>query len=123
MGKGDSVCRITVKGGEEWGDRAGDLLSGFKREDIDSALLEVAGALKRTERELRIKTRKLAQVAQVEDDPADIVARSPEMQNVMALARTIAKVESTVLITGESGTGKERVARFVHDSSACAAGP
>jgi len=45
------------------------------------------------------------------------------MQRVMELARTIAKVDSTVLITGESGTGKERLARFVHDQSACADGP
>jgi len=45
------------------------------------------------------------------------------MQRVMNLARTIANVDSTVLITGESGTGKERVARFVHDQSACADGP
>jgi transcriptional regulator with PAS, ATPase and Fis domain len=45
------------------------------------------------------------------------------MQRVMELARTIAKVDSTVLITGESGTGKERVARFVHDQSTCADGP
>ena len=61
--------------------------------------------------------------AQIEEGPGDIVARSPAMQRVMELARTIAKVDSTVLITGESGTGKERVARFVHDQSACADGP
>jgi two-component system response regulator HydG len=41
----------------------------------------------------------------------------------MELAGIIAKVDSTVLITGESGTGKERVARFVHEHSACAEGP
>ncbi len=45
------------------------------------------------------------------------------MRRVVELARTIAKVDSTVLISGESGTGKERVARFVHDQSACADGP
>src|SRR6476619_4546102 len=45
------------------------------------------------------------------------------MPRVMELARTIAKVDSTVLITGESGTGKERIARFVHEHSACADGP
>src|SRR6185503_17946981 len=52
-----------------------------------------------------------------------MVSRSPEMQRVMELAKTIAKVDSTVLITGESGTGKERFARFVHENSARADGP
>jgi transcriptional regulator with PAS, ATPase and Fis domain len=45
------------------------------------------------------------------------------MRRIMGLAKTIAKVDSTVLITGESGTGKERVARFVHDNSARSGGP
>jgi DNA-binding NtrC family response regulator/predicted hydrocarbon binding protein len=123
MAKGDSACHITAKTVEEWGETAGDQLMAFKRVEIDAALLEITETLKRTERELRKQTRKLAQVAKVEEDPADIVARSPEMHRVMELARTIAKVDSTVLITGESGTGKERVARFVHDQSACADGP
>jgi len=123
MAKGDSACHITVKSAEEWGEAQSDQLVGFKRVEIDAALLEITKTLKRTERELLRHTRKLAQVAQVDEDPSDIVARSPGMQRVMEFARTIAKVESTVLITGESGTGKERVARFVHDNSACAHGP
>ena len=123
MGKGDAACHITVKSREEWGDGAERQLSGFKRDDIDAALLEVSEALKRAEHELRVRTRKLAQVSHSEEDPTGIVARSPEMKRVVTLARTIAKVESTVLITGESGTGKERIARFVHTHSACADGP
>lgn len=123
MAKGDPACHITVKSMEEWGETQSDVLVGFKRLEIDAALLEITKTLKRTERELLRHTRKLAQVAKVEEDPSDIVARSPGMQRVMDFARTIAKVESTVLITGESGTGKERVARFVHDNSACAHGP
>jgi len=51
------------------------------------------------------------------------VARSPRMQQVVELARRVAKVDATVLITGESGVGKERVARLVHDESTRAAGP
>jgi two-component system, NtrC family, response regulator HydG len=123
MGKGDPACHVTIKPVDQWGAGFGDQLSVFKREDLDTALTEVAQALKRTEHQLRERTRKLAQVAKVEDDPVGIVARSPEMRRVMGLAGTIAKVDSTVLITGESGTGKERVARFVHDHSACADGP
>jgi len=125
MGKGDSACHITVKSIKEWNETSSDTVAVFKREDIDAALKEVTEALKRTERKLLERTRKLAIVAEVEDDARDLVmvSRSPEMQRVMQLAKTIAKVDSTVLITGESGTGKERIARFVHEHSSRADGP
>ena len=45
------------------------------------------------------------------------------MARVLDLARRVAQVDSTVLLTGESGVGKERVARFIHDESARAGGP
>ena len=45
------------------------------------------------------------------------------MQGVVDLARRVAKVDATVLITGESGVGKERIARLVHDESSRAVGP
>jgi len=63
MGKGDSVCHISIKTIEEWGEVEGDILAGFKREDIDSALKAVTEALKRTERKLLERTQKLALVA------------------------------------------------------------
>ena len=123
MGKGDTACHVTIKPVDQWGSEFQDQLSVFKRENLDAALREVALALKRTEQDLRERMRKLALIAKVEDDPAGIVARSPVMRRVLELAKTVAKVDATVLITGESGTGKERIARFVHDQSACAAGP
>jgi two-component system, NtrC family, response regulator HydG len=123
MGKGDSSCHVTIKTVEEWGDAADSELAVFKREGIDSALREITTALKLTEAQLRDRRRRLARVARIPEDPADMVARSPEMRRVVDLATTIARVDSTVLVTGESGTGKERIARFVHDRSACADGP
>ena len=123
VGKGDTVCHMTIKSEDEWGSVAGGELAVFKRMGIDEALRDVTTTLKRTETELRERTRKLAVIAKIEEDPAELLARSPEMRKLIELAKTIAAIDSTVLITGESGTGKERVARFVHDNSAHAQGP
>jgi transcriptional regulator with PAS, ATPase and Fis domain len=45
------------------------------------------------------------------------------MARTLDLARRVAQVDSTVLLTGESGVGKERVARFIHQESTRTAGP
>ncbi|MBQ9014726.1 MAG: sigma 54-interacting transcriptional regulator [Firmicutes bacterium] len=45
----------------------------------------------------------------------DIVAYSAPMKNVIALARRLAAVNTTVLITGESGVGKGLLARTLHE--------
>ena len=44
----------------------------------------------------------------------NIIGRSEAMLAVFKMIETIAKTNSTVLITGESGTGKDLVARAVH---------
>ncbi len=123
VGRGDSSCHVAIKTVEEWGEAAGDQLAVFKREGIDAALQKITDALKLTERQLLERTRRLARVAKIPDDPADLVARSLEMRRIVDLATTIARVDSSVLVTGESGTGKERIARYVHDRSSCADGP
>jgi two-component system response regulator HydG len=52
-----------------------------------------------------------------------VVAESPQMLSVLALARKMAKSEATALITGESGTGKELVARAIHCDGTRSTGP
>jgi DNA-binding NtrC family response regulator len=47
---------------------------------------------------------------------SDVVTKNPRMEEILALAREIASLRSTVLIRGESGTGKELVARAIHYS-------
>jgi PAS domain S-box-containing protein len=47
----------------------------------------------------------------------DIIGRSPEIQNVIQLAKRVAPMDSTVLIEGENGTGKELFAHSIHESS------
>jgi transcriptional regulator with PAS, ATPase and Fis domain len=45
------------------------------------------------------------------------------MLRLIDLARRVAQVDSTVLITGESGVGKERLAHLIHDASTRTGGP
>jgi len=47
----------------------------------------------------------------------EIRTESPKVQKILAQARQVAKVNTSVLILGESGTGKELLARFIHDNS------
>jgi transcriptional regulator with PAS, ATPase and Fis domain len=111
----------------DWGsERAGELhfFEPNRLEDcLDVSLQRVTDTLKAAERKLRDRRRALVRVARDVDEPHGIVAKSTAMQRVVDLARRVAKVDATVLITGESGAGKERIARLVHDESTRAAGP
>jgi DNA-binding NtrC family response regulator len=48
---------------------------------------------------------------------ANILGKSPKMQEIFSIVQRIAKTSSTVLISGESGTGKELIARAIHYNS------
>jgi two-component system, NtrC family, response regulator AtoC len=53
----------------------------------------------------------------------NIIARSPRMQEVLALVQRVAPTNSTVLIGGESGVGKDLIARAIHQNSRRSSGP
>ena len=48
---------------------------------------------------------------------SNIIAQSPEMQEVLESIALIAPSDATVLILGESGTGKELIANLIHECS------
>jgi len=125
-GKGDVACHLFARSREEWGDERAEELQFFApnrlKECLDVSLQRVTKTLKAAERKLHGHQRALVRVARV-DEPLGIVAKSAAMRQVVDLARRVAKVDSTVLITGESGSGKERIARLVHEQSTRAAGP
>ena len=96
------------------------ILPFYEKACLDSALTHLTDTLKKKERQLQSR-RALRQLDPA--TPAGLVGTSPAMLRTLDLARRVAKVDSTVLITGESGAGKERIARFIHDESARTAGP
>jgi two-component system response regulator HydG len=120
-GKGDAVCSAELRSKEDWGPALATHLPFYQKEAcLDAALTQLTDTLKRKERQLR-SHRALEQIGPTV--PAGLVGASPAMLRTLDLARRVARVDSTVLITGESGVGKERIARFIHDESARTAGP
>ncbi len=122
-GRGDEVCHLVGRFKEDWGAAIEPHLPFYRKESVDVVLRDVTAALRRTEARLRARKREIARLEGSPDDPSGLVARSGAMRHVLDLARRIAKVESTVVVTGESGVGKERIARLIHDESARAARP
>jgi len=72
---------------------------------------------------LEEETESLRATAQEAFGLDNVVCKDPEMMKVVRMARTMAKAQTTVLITGESGTGKTMLARAMHYNSDRAAGP
>jgi DNA-binding NtrC family response regulator len=127
MGKGGAACHVFGRTREEWGDDRAEELRFFEskqlKQCLEVSLHRVTESLKAAEQKLGRHRRALIRVARDVENPLGIVAKSPAMGQLVDLARRVAKVDSTVLITGESGSGKERIARLIHEESTRAAGP
>jgi transcriptional regulator with PAS, ATPase and Fis domain len=75
---------------------------------------------------LKVLERNQAERNHYDDMPGgapNIIASSPAMLEVLAMARRAAAGESKVLITGESGVGKDLIARTIHLQSNRVHGP
>ncbi|MBN1547491.1 MAG: sigma-54-dependent Fis family transcriptional regulator [Syntrophaceae bacterium] len=127
LAQGHAACHFQGRTREEWGEKNAAELAFYDahhlKECLDVSLGRVTETLKAAEEKLRAHHQALVRVVRDVEEPLGIIAKSPKMQQVVDLARRIAKVDAPVLITGESGVGKERIARLVHDQSARAGGP
>ena len=115
IGSGDAICFNETRTLESWGQEIEPYLPFFKADTIEAVLHDVRKKLIRSENAINVR-RNLA-----EDE--EIGFKSKTMCNTIDLAKRIAKVESSAVITGESGVGKEVIARIIHSKSARAMNP
>ncbi|MCW8138390.1 MAG: sigma 54-interacting transcriptional regulator, partial [Planctomycetota bacterium] len=123
VARGDPVCSMVGRPREEWDAATVEELEGtYRRPALEASLAAAAKALHEVESRLARRRRLLG--AEAPDvDACGLVARSAAMRRVIDVARRVALVDTTVLVTGESGVGKERVARLIHDASSRARRP
>ncbi|GFE62062.1 sigma-54-dependent Fis family transcriptional regulator [Geobacter sp. AOG2] len=117
-GKGDATCHVVAHFKEKWGTEIGPHLTYYQMESSSAILKELSDKLHCIENRLKKRKEQLAFLEDNEDADQPITARSAAMRSIVDIARRIAAVDSTVLISGDSGVGKERIARFIHDQSA-----
>ncbi|MCC6624551.1 MAG: sigma-54-dependent Fis family transcriptional regulator [Deltaproteobacteria bacterium] len=122
-GRGDAYCHVIGRFEEDWGEAVLPHLPFFRQGCLDAALARVTAELAEAERKLRARRKQLGREVAAALDPSGLVAQSEGMKRALDLARRVASVDTTLLVTGESGVGKERIARLVHDSSSRANRP
>ncbi len=113
VGKGDSFCFIEGRPKEHWGGAVDDQLLFFLEGTIEGVLKDVTTKLRHSERRLW----QLKKFLESDIYPPGIITSSQAMRQVLDVAKRVARVDSSVVITGESGVGKELVARYIHNES------
>ncbi|TCO81674.1 regulatory Fis family protein [Plasticicumulans lactativorans] len=123
--QGHPYCRFRVGFREEMEKHFPGCADDYRRLDLGHLFHELeqtVEAQRRTIRELRERLDAAPPAANAQAFAA-LIGRSPALARAVDIARAVAGVSSTVLITGESGTGKELLARGIHAASPRAAGP
>ena len=127
LGRGQAACHLQGRTRAEWGEDRSDELAFFEsgrlKDCLEVSLHRVTETLKAVELKLNAHRRALKGVTRHVVEASGHVAKSKRMLELVDLARRVAKVDASILITGESGSGKERIARLVHEESTRAAGP
>ena len=79
------------------------------------ATLRLAIQLNLSKKEIKhLKEREFELKKEMNREQRKIIGSSPQIMNVLNLARKVAKTDANVLITGENGTGKELIAQEIH---------
>jgi len=93
------------------------ILKPWDNEKMRTTLLNVY-KLQQSKKEIKkLKQKESALRSEINRDKNFIIARSPQMMEILNLVWKVAKTDANVLITGDNGTGKELIARELHRHS------
>jgi len=114
---GAETCHIVGRFKENWGDDLLPHLPYFETADTDCLLIRLGSEYQDLEKKLEQKKRELALINGDVDPIPGFVVRSQPMLKLMDMARRVAQVDSSILVSGDSGVGKEHISRYVHHCS------
>ncbi len=87
------------------------------RHESEEALRRSCAEIDALRRQLELENTFLRREVRRRDGGGRVVAASPAIKQVMALAEQVAPTDTTVLVEGETGVGKEVIARHIHERS------
>lgn len=102
---------------EKWSEEYREQLGFFSLASADQVLKELTLKLKKRKPRLPGNSASFDLLEPVEVEHFGFSVRSKAMQQLISLARHVARVDMSVVVMGESGVGKERIARFIHEHS------
>ena len=114
---GAATCHIVGRFKEEWGDEIVPHLAYYESASADFLLSRLSADVNEMEKRIRRQRRLLGMLGDGTDAYPGFIVRSEAMRQVMGLAKRVAQVDSTVLVSGPSGVGKERVSQYIHNES------
>ncbi len=124
VAQGAPHCLVVGKTKRAWGADGARHAADYEAQNLAAELEAREAVLRRQQLALQRREREIAQLRGTEESSrGGVIFRSDAMEKVLDLAHTVARVDTTVLITGESGVGKELIARYLHDQSSRAEGP
>ena len=122
---GHAFCKVSGKTRRAWGEKGAEVAQDYQAQPLASELDDRERELGKLQHALAKRERELAANSSSSATPqaAELVSCSLQMEKVLKLCETVAKVDSTALITGEPGVAKIEIAEFIHSQSELRDGP
>ncbi|MBE8162691.1 MAG: sigma-54-dependent Fis family transcriptional regulator [Bdellovibrionaceae bacterium] len=78
-------------------------------------LKELLSLVDKAINQIDLKTENTKLTASLKNNSIPIIGNSPQILQILELAKKLSEVNTTTLITGKNGTGKELIARYIHN--------